>query len=388
MKKQKPKMKLKSTATFEKKVAMRFSKTRYYAATSKNRRLYDFIEKEKLRLSTPRSDVVDRIIEKYKDMGKEKTPKGLKILYNIFRKNLFLAEQARREEMGNDNDFSRFPRRTSITTPPVHTDICNIISKPEILLLAYRKIRGNTGFMSKSSFFDVEQLNNLNSDQKELVVNTKTPDGLSIKILELTSSLLKRGLYPWGISRRIYFKKPGSKPGDKLRPITISPFLDRIVQDAIRMVLDAIYEPWFMKINRSFGFRTKKGTKDAMVALSSYLTNDLHYAIEGDISGAYDNVNKQKLLDIVAKRIKDRKFMNLLKSRLDYIYEDKKGQVKEEKGIPQGGIDSPILWNIYMHEFEEFIHGPLQEKLDELNQRHGLTFKKPIRSKQYIWKSN
>ena len=73
--------------------------------------------------------------------------------------------------------------------------------------------------------------------------------------------------------------------------------------------------------------------------------------------GAFDNVNKETLLKILALRIKDRKFLNLLKDRLAYFYFDTSTNTMEKPrlGIPQGGIDSPYLFNIYMHEFDLFV---------------------------------
>ena len=84
---------------------------------------------------------------------------------------------------------------------------------------------------------------------------------------------LKIGKYPWGASRRIYIPKLG-KP-DQMRPITIPPFMDRVVQQAIRAVLEAIYEPWFDKSNCSFGFRPFKGTHDAITSITGYRASSM-----------------------------------------------------------------------------------------------------------------
>lgn len=124
-----------------------------------------------------------------------------------------------------------------------------------------------------------------------------------------------------------------------MRPITIPPFMDRIVQKAIDMVMQAIYEPWFEKRNRSFGFRPNKGCHDAMVALTGWHNNGMKYAIEGDIEGAYDNVDKEILLDQIGKRVNDRCFLYLIRKRLDYDFIDWKTRKREKPalGIPQGG---------------------------------------------------
>jgi retron-type reverse transcriptase len=165
------------------------------------------------------------------------------------------------------------------------------------------------------------------------------------------SYLLRTGQYPWGASRRIYVDKPGQK--GKLRPITIPLHgYNIIVQSAITMILEAIYEPWFDKTNRSFGFRARKGVYDAIhcLCLANYKTRGLHIAIEGDIKSAYDKVCREKRIEILGRKIKDRKFLALIHTRLDYPFWDNKEQkyITEKEGIPQGGIYSPYLWNIYI----------------------------------------
>ena len=135
---------------------------------------------------------------------------------------------------------------------PTHTDFSSIISRPEIIILAYRSIRGNKGAMAKAAPFTPEQWKSMSDNEKQLITQIRgSPDGMSISDINLFSDLLKKGLYPWGVSKRLYFDKPGKKTGKK-RPITIPPFMDRVVHEAIRMVLESIYEPWFEKRNRSY----------------------------------------------------------------------------------------------------------------------------------------
>ena len=98
--------------------------------------------------------------------------------------------------------------------------------------------------------------------------------------------------------------------------------MDRVVQSAIQMVLQAIYEPWFDKQNVSFGFRTGKGVHDAIFSLTNWGTRGFHHAIEGDIKAAYDRVNRAKLLSILGRKIKDRKFLELIEQRMNYQFWD------------------------------------------------------------------
>lgn len=137
------------------------------------------------------------------------------------------------------------------------------------------------------------------------------------------------------------------------------------------MLLEPIYEPYFEKLNRSFGFRPNKGTHDAIAALTSYYSSVANKitAIEGDIEGAFPSLNHDILIKMMDKRIKDRKFLNLIKTRLKYEYYDtaEDANIISKLGTQQGGIDSPYLWNIYMHEFDEFVHSDIKSYLDSLN---------------------
>jgi retron-type reverse transcriptase len=112
------------------------------------------------------------------------------------------------------------------------------------------------------------------------------------------------------------------------------------------MVLTAIWEPDFEKMNRSFGFKPNKSCHDATVALESNSTKGLYRALKGNISAAYDR--KQDALACLVKKINYRKFLNFMKSRLDYDYVDVSNmvRVRPTMGILQGGIDSPYLFNI------------------------------------------
>lgn len=205
----------------------------------------------------------------------------------------------------------------------------------------------------------------------------------------LVCRLLKKGQYVWGSSRRIWLPKPGIK--DKKRPITIPPFMDKVIQKAITMVLEAIYEPYFELRNRSFGFRPNKGTHDAIIAVTSNFSSGKITAIEGDIEASYDTVNKETLLAILSERIKDNKFIDLIRQRLnyDYVEETDEGpkRFKPALGIPQGGIDSPYLFNIYMSKLDEFVHGDLQSYLDSLNTKRQAKRKLSKNWNKLIWAS-
>jgi retron-type reverse transcriptase len=176
---------------------------------------------------------------------------------------------------------------------------------------------------------------------------------------ELKSQKLKDGTFQWTPFRRVWIDKPG-KPPDPVtgkvlqRPLGIPDFDDRLVQEAIRMVLEAIYDPWFEKLNVSFGFRSYKSAQDPLQKLYRY-GQYTDYAIEGDIQGAFNNVIPDKLISIMEERITDKKFLKLLRSGFSCGLLDQGVYEDTLLGTPQGGIASPILFNIYMHQFDLFI---------------------------------
>jgi len=165
---------------------------------------------------------------------------------------------------------------------------------------------------------------------------------INANLIEITSDLISRDLYPWGLSRRVYIDKPGTKVK---RPITIPPFMDRVVQTAVKMILylEAIYEPYFNNLNISFGFRPNRGSHDAIYNITRPYSRTMNIAVEGDIKGAYNKVSRNKLIKILSLRIQDKKFLNFIAKRLEYLYYDtEERQVVEDKeGIPSIPVPYP-----------------------------------------------
>jgi group II intron reverse transcriptase/maturase len=154
--------------------------------------------------------------------------------------------------------------------------------------------------------------------------------------------------------RRVYIPKPNS---EKKRPLGIPTLLDRIVQEALRMILEPIWESDF-SIN-SYGFRPNRSTYDAMVYIGKRLAqsggHNYQWIIEGDIASYFDTIPHRRLMKAVKKRVADRNIRDLLWKflRAGVMY---KGTMKETlTGTPQGGIVSPLLANIYLHEFDRYM---------------------------------
>lgn len=339
---------MKSKIKYNKKIADSFHDTRYYECIAEDIKNTEFMENERKRLGTgKRKDVSDIITEK----RNFKVVNIFRAFLGIYLKNKILVEKS------NDIDIC-----------VKNSDLLNIVASPEMLINSYARIRKNKGATTLAHTMKEEDLKDLDKIQKEILIELENGvDGINIDTFEITSKLLKKGKYPWGASRRIYIDKPG-KPGAK-RPITIPPFMDRVVQDSIRNMLMAIYEPVFDKMNCSFGFRPNRGVHDAIYSLTHKYNDGLFMALEGDIKSAYDKVNRKKLIEILGKRITDRKFLKMIETRLDYIfYDQEKGEyIKDTEGIPQGGTDSPYLWNIYMLEFDVFILTEIKEQIEKTN---------------------
>ena len=196
---------------------------------------------------------------------------------------------------------------------------------------------------------------NIGSLKKKINNEETTISSFSLKIANQISTQFKQNTYSWSSTQPV--PKPGKKK--KMRPIDTPTQKDRIVQEAIRNILECIFEPEFKELednnnylSTNFGFRENKSTYDAInhLKINGQGTN---YAIKGDIKGAYNNINHEILLKIISKRIKDKKFLNTIEKLLKFgiMYENK----LSENSFGQGGIVSPLLFNIYMFELDKHI---------------------------------
>lgn len=176
----------------------------------------------------------------------------------------------------------------------------------------------------------------------------KTADQMSISRIEKLIESLKNETYQPKPSRRVYIPKRNGK----MRPLGIPSFEDKLVQEVVRMTLDAIYEGHFSET--SHGFRPKRSCHTALLTIKGEFTGTKWF-IEGDIKGFFDNINHNILIDTLKERIGDDRFIRLIRKFLNAGYMENWKFHGTYSGTPQGGIISPILANIYLDKFDKFM---------------------------------
>ena len=224
----------------------------------------------------------------------------------------------------------------------IFTRLFRYMLRPELYYLAYKNLYANQGAATRG-------------------INTDTADGFSEAKVERIIKALSDGSYIPSPVRRTYIPKRNGR----LRPLGIPTFTDKLVQEVLRMILEAVYEPVFLPT--SHGFRPGRSCHTALGDIRHGF-NGIKWFIEGDIKGFFDNIDHQVLPVLIGKKIKDARLIQLVQKMLKAGYvEDWKYQ-DTISGTPQGGIISPLLANIYLHELDKFVQ-QLQEEFDRARQQ-------------------
>jgi len=196
------------------------------------------------------------------------------------------------------------------------------------------KTPGTDGIV-KATYYDAE-------------TRSLTPE--AIRQIERICQNLKDDNYHPQPVRRIYIPKANGK----MRPIGIPTLNDRIVQEALRMIIEPIYESDFLHC--SYGFRPNRCTMDAVSVCYRLIKPQTMYywVIEGDIKRCFDQIDHKVLMRLLKNRIADRKLTDTIHKFLKSGYQEDKVIYKPEVGTPQGGGLSPLLANVYLHELDKW----------------------------------
>ena len=196
-----------------------------------------------------------------------------------------------------------------------------ILFNEELFYVAYQKIASNGGSTTKGS-------------------DGRSIDEMSLARIETLIASLKDESYQPHPSRRVHIPKKNGKT----RPLGIPAFEDKLVQEVVRMILEAIYEGHFE--TTSHGFRPKRSCHTALLHIQKTFSG-AKWFIEGDIKGFFDNIDHDVLVGILRERISDDRFIRLIWKFLKAGYVEDWTFHNTYSGTPQGGIVSPILANIY-----------------------------------------
>jgi group II intron reverse transcriptase/maturase len=196
----------------------------------------------------------------------------------------------------------------------------------DLWLLAYQRIAPKQGNMTPG-------------------VDGKTVDGAGMKLIKSAIADLKASRYKPIPVRRVYIPKPNGKQ----RPLGIPAFRDKLLGTVLKLILEAIYEPTFLK--NSHGFRPGRSCHTALEEVKREMIG-VRWWVEGDIKGYFDNVEHDTLLRILSKRITDKRFLHLIRQFLKAGYVEDWRYNQTFSGVPQGGTLSPVLSNIYLDELD------------------------------------
>ena len=204
-----------------------------------------------------------------------------------------------------------------------------ILFNEQMFYVAYQRIYAKPGNMTPGS-------------------NGKTIDGMSIERIGHLIAALKDESYMPIPARRVYIPKKNGKK----RPLGIPSIEDKMVQEVVRLILEAIYEGHFE--NTSHGFRPRRSCQTALRSIQNLFTG-ANWFIEGDIKGFFDNIDHHILIDTLRERISDERFIRLIWKFLKAGYIEDFTFHNTYSGTPQGGIISPILANIYLDKFDKYM---------------------------------
>jgi group II intron reverse transcriptase/maturase len=247
----------------------------------------------------------------------------------------------------------------------VNQKLYPLLFSKDLYVVAYMRIKSAPGNMTPGT-------------------DEETLDGFSIDEINKLIEEMQTEKYQCKPVRRTYIPKANGK----LRKLGIPSTRDKVVQEVIRLILEAVYDSphgAYFK-DTSHGFRRERSCHTALREIQRRWSGIVWF-LEGDISQCFDDVDHEILINIMREKISDERFLNLIRKILKAGYQDL-DEVRKDSlaGTPQGGIVSPILANIYMHKLDEFVE-QLQKEMEKGNKRrHNPEYKRLQDRRLYLAK--
>jgi group II intron reverse transcriptase/maturase len=209
-------------------------------------------------------------------------------------------------------------------------DLYRQLFNPDLYLLAYGRLYSNHGAMTQGT-------------------TAETVDGMCLTKIERIIEALRFERYRWTPVRRIYIQKPNS---EKMRPLGLPCWSDKLLQEVIRLLLEAYYEPQFHSC--SHGFRPNRGCHTALDEIYHTWVGTKRF-VEGDIAQCFDTLDHEVLLTILGEKIEDNRFLRLIGGLLQAGYLEEWRYHRTLSGSPQGAVLSPLLSNIYLDKLDRYV---------------------------------
>jgi group II intron reverse transcriptase/maturase len=204
---------------------------------------------------------------------------------------------------------------------------------PQLYLLAYGRIYSNKGAMTPGA-------------------TEETADGMSLRKIDAIIEAMRHERYRFSPVRRTHIPKKNGKK----RPLGLPTWTDKLVGEVIRLLLEAYYEPTFS--GRSHGFRPGRGCHTALSEIAETWTGTTWF-IEADIRDCFGSLDHEVMLSILAENIRDNRFLRLMRNMLKAGYLEDWVWGTTLSGVPQGGVASPVLSNVYLDRLDKFVEQTL-----------------------------
>ena len=200
---------------------------------------------------------------------------------------------------------------------------------PQLFLVAYGRIYANKGSMTPG-------------------VTPETVDGMSLAKIGSIIDALRGERYRWRPVKRVHIPK---KTG-KTRPLGLPVWSDKLVAEVVRLLLEAYYDVQFS--DRSHGFRPGRGCHTALREVANTWTGTTWF-IEGDIADCFGSLDQEVMINTLAEKIHDGRFLRLVRNMLTAGYLEGWTWGATLSGVPQGGVALPVLSNIYLHRLDVYV---------------------------------